>query len=51
VSPFLIKSTVSDYLHEDSSFTEGSVNLDILLVLFPVMFICFQMSLNVHHLN
>ncbi len=51
VSPFLIESDVSDYLHEDSSFTEGSVNMDIPLVLFPVLFICFQMSLHVHRLN
>ena len=44
VSPFLIESAASDYLPEDSSFTEGSVNLELLLVLFPVLFICFQMS-------
>ena len=51
VSPFLIESAVSDYLPEDSSFTEGSVNLELLLVLFPVLFICFQMSLHVHRLK
>jgi hypothetical protein len=52
VSPFKnIESAFSDYLPEDSSFTEGSVNLELLLVLFPVLFICFQMSLHVHHLN
>jgi hypothetical protein len=27
------------------------VNLELLLVLFPVLFICFQMSLRVHRLN
>jgi hypothetical protein len=52
VSPFLIESAVFDYLPEDSSFTEGSVNVELLLVIFPVLFICFQTSLHdVHHLN
>jgi hypothetical protein len=52
VSPFKnIESAVSDYLPEDSSFTEGSVNLELLLVIFPVLFICFRMSLHVHRLN
>jgi hypothetical protein len=51
VSPFLIESTSPVIFHEDdSSFTEGSVNLDIPLVLFPVLFICFQMSLHVDRL-
>ena len=51
VSPLLSESAVSESLPEDSSCTEGSVNLELLLVLFPVLFICFQMSLHVHRLN
>jgi hypothetical protein len=47
---YFLSRLSSDYLHEDSSFTKGSINMHILLVLFPVMLICFQMIFHVHHL-